>query len=92
MATLTEQDTGAFEPFTRERSAKLVEAMITQRPWADHQWARVALAIAASAVRRGRHLTESEKIENLAKSMEEAGDPEGIETAALIRAKAVTIS
>lgn len=84
---LTEQDPAAFEPFTRERSAKLIEAMAQWKPWNDKRNVRVALSIAARAVRRGRHLTEAEQIENLAKSMEEDGDPEGIECAAVLRSK-----
>lgn len=84
---LTEQDPAAFEPFTRERSAKLIEDMIRRRPWSDKADVRMALSIAARAVRRGRHLTEAEQLENLAKSMEEDGDLEGIECAALLRSK-----
>lgn len=62
----------------RERHAKLVEALIDQKPWRDELWARAALACAAHAIRRGRHLTEAEKLENLAKAMEEPieGDDE----------------
>lgn len=61
----------------REESAKLVEAMIHEAPYKDRPWARVALAIAARAIRRGRHLTDQEKLLNLADSMEgDAGDPE----------------
>ena len=63
----------------REAYARLVEAMIGQAPWKDQLWARTALAIAARSIRRGRHLTEAEKIENLAKSMEEELDGDSAE-------------
>lgn len=52
------------------RHAKLVEEMIQQQPWADKPDARVALAVAGRAIRRGRHLTEAEKLRNLADAME----------------------
>lgn len=73
-------DAGAPE---RDRLAKLVEEMIGQTPKHiyDTPTVRMALAIAASVVRRGRHLTDREKLLNLAKGMEEpiAGDtPEDI--------------
>lgn len=48
-----------------EEAAKLVEVMIEQAPWKDHIWARAALRIASRAVRRGRHLTNEEKLENI---------------------------
>lgn len=49
----------------REQCAQLVEAMITERPWSEKLWARGALAIAARAIRRGRHLTGEERAQNL---------------------------
>jgi hypothetical protein len=55
----------------REKHARLVEVMMDQTPWRDYLWARSALAAAGAAIRRGRHLTEAEKLENLAKAMEE---------------------
>lgn len=55
----------------RARSARLVEAMIGQRPWNEKPWARCVLAIAGRAVRRGRHLTEAEKAANLMAAMAE---------------------
>jgi len=55
----------------QERYAKLVEGLIDQAPWRDQMWARCALACAGSTIRRGRYLTEAEKLENLAKAMEE---------------------
>lgn len=62
---------------TQEEAAKLVEVMIRQRPWEDQPWARCALGAAARAIRRGRHLTEAEKLQNLAAAMEDdAGDTE----------------
>lgn len=54
-----------------ERAAKLVEEMLDQKPWKDRLWSRAALAIAARAIRRGRHLTENEKYENLRKVITE---------------------
>lgn len=59
----------------REKSARLIEEMIDQRIGKKRPDVRMALAIAASAVRRGRHLTEGEQLENLAKGFEET-DPE----------------
>jgi hypothetical protein len=57
------------------RHSQLVEQMIHETPWKDQPWARAALMIAARAIRRGRHLTEREKLENLAASFEdEPGD------------------
>jgi hypothetical protein len=58
----------------RDQCAELIEAMIWQAPWCDQPWARMALAIGARAIRRGRYLTEVEKMENLAVAMAE--DPE----------------
>ncbi len=58
-----------------ERAIKLVQALMNEKPWCDQQWARCALAIAASAIQRGRLWSEDEKLENLAKAMEE-DDPE----------------
>lgn len=59
----------------REISATLVEQMIEQRPWKDKRWSRCALAIAARAIRRGRHLTEEEKFENLMRAMADEEQP-----------------
>ena len=59
--------------------AKLVEAMMDQMPWCDQPWARCALVVAAAAIRRGRHLTEAEKLINLADAMEDdEGDPDDL--------------
>lgn len=71
----------------RERCAELVEQMLDMDPWKDQAWARCALMVAARAIRRGRHLTASEQLENLAKSLEEDGSPEGLSAAAKIRAR-----
>ncbi len=76
-------DLGAVE---RDRLAKLVEQMIGQSPKSiyDTPNVRMALAIAASVVRRGRHLTSREELLNLANGMEEPieGDtPEDIAAA-----------
>jgi hypothetical protein len=59
----------------RDRLAKMIEAMATQSPWADNVDCRMALAIAANNVRRGRPLTEQEKFSNLTKAIEE-DDPD----------------
>ncbi len=56
---------------TAEQCAALVEEMIGQQPWSDKAWARCALAIAARAIRRGSHLTEQEKLENLFAALNE---------------------
>lgn len=71
----------------REHCAKLCEDMITVKPYCDQPWARMALAVAARAIRRGRHLTSSEQLHNLADSMSEDG-PEFAEVADKIRALA----
>lgn len=70
----------------RERCARLVRQMMDEKPWVDQPWARMAISIAANAIKRGRHLTDQEKAENLAKAMEEEGDPDGVACAAKIRA------
>lgn len=56
----------------REECAAMVEAMMDEKPWKDQLWSRTALAIAARAIRRGRHLTEEERLKNLADAMEDA--------------------
>lgn len=66
----------------REIAAQLVEAMMDQSPWSDKIDARCALAIAARAIRRGRHLTNKERNENLAVEFDKDGDHK---TAELIR-------
>lgn len=49
----------------RVRLARMIEAMVQEEPWAGNGDCRMALAIAASNVRRGRPLTSAEKFENL---------------------------
>jgi Zn ribbon nucleic-acid-binding protein len=70
----------------REACAQLVEKMIPDRKRPDE---RVVLAIAANAIRRGRHLTSAEQLRNLADSMTQAdrenGTVENAEAAAIIR-------
>ena len=56
-------------PLSQEETAKLVDAMVDIEPWKDQIWARSALMIAARAIRRGRHLTDQEKLENLLKAI-----------------------
>lgn len=46
-------------------AADLVRVMITEPPWCEHAWARVALMLAARAIERGRHLTGAERMINL---------------------------
>lgn len=58
------------------KAAALCEALMEQTPYNKQPWARVALAIAARAIRRGRHLTPTEQLENMAKAFEEEGSPE----------------
>jgi hypothetical protein len=62
-----------------EHAAMLVEAMMDMTPWKDKMDVRCALAIAATAIRRGRHLTDKEKLDNLLRTVFEAK----AETAAL---------
>ncbi len=78
---LHEQEIGAqpTAPSTaaeRDRLARLVEGMINQAPQSIYgkPSVRMALAIAASVVRRGRHLTQREELMNLAAGMEEPID------------------
>lgn len=59
----------------RDRLAKLVESMIEEPTFAKSPHARMAIAIAASNVRRGRLLTSSEKFDNLTSAIEE-DDPD----------------
>jgi len=60
----------------RERCAAMLKELSGQSPLSDNSWARVALAIGARAIQRGRLLTDQEKLENLAKAFEEEGDHE----------------
>lgn len=53
----------------QDQSAALVEAMIDLPPWKDQMWSRGALMMAARAIRRGRHLTDIERVENLRKAI-----------------------
>lgn len=48
-----------------EEDASMVEEMITWPQFSDQPWARMALRIAARAIRRRRHLTDAEKLENI---------------------------
>lgn len=75
-----------LEGGAHERAARLVSAMVEESPWRDQQWARAALAIAASAIKRGRHLTEAEKLRNLADAMAEDDElNENAQAAATLR-------
>jgi len=56
----------------REFIAREIEATMEEGFYKKCAEARVALAIAASIVRRGRRLTSNEQLINLANAMEEA--------------------
>jgi hypothetical protein len=58
----------------QEECAALIDTMLTEAPWKDQMWARGALMIAARAIRRGRHLSASEKLDNAFKWIEGGGD------------------
>ena len=62
-----------------DRDAALCEALMQEKPYCDQPWARMALAVAARAIRRGRLLTGTEKTENLANAFDEEGDHETAE-------------
>ena len=64
------------EQRVREHCAQIVEELRSSHPWNEKPWAKMALFIAARAIRRGRNLTAAEKLENLAKSFEDEGEPE----------------
>ncbi|MDB5652881.1 MAG: hypothetical protein JWQ94_494 [Tardiphaga sp.] len=57
----------------RDQLADLVLEMLEHRPKGIYGKpdARLAIVVAASAVRRGRHLTEQEQLHNLANGIEE---------------------
>jgi hypothetical protein len=59
----------------KEFYAKLVEQMINEKPWCEKVWARASLATAARAIRRGRHLSGSEKLANLKAALIEEAEP-----------------
>lgn len=56
---------------TREECAQLVEVLAKQKPWCDHVMSRGALLLAAHIIRRGRHLTATEKLKNLKSALAE---------------------
>ncbi len=58
----------------RKQAAALCRQLIKERPFADQQWARLALGVAARAIERGRLLTAGEKLENLRKALAEDAD------------------
>jgi hypothetical protein len=63
----------------REKSAKIVEQTLHEMHLQDRQWARAAILFASRAVRRGRHLTAKEKLENFTKAMAACVADEGEE-------------
>jgi hypothetical protein len=48
-----------------ERAIHLIDIMLEQEPWRSEWGSRTALIIAKRAIERGRHLTETEKLNNL---------------------------
>ena len=62
-----------FDLLGSSSQALFGQAMIGQAPWKDRPWARLALSTAARAIWRGRHLTDREKLENLAAAIEDGG-------------------
>jgi hypothetical protein len=48
-----------------ERAIHLIDIMLEQEPWRSEWGARTALIVAQCAIERGRHLTETEKLDNL---------------------------
>lgn len=71
-----------------ERCALLVEELAARAPLRNQPWARVALALAASAIRRGRLLTDAEQLRNLASAVEADGTDELTDLAAALRREA----
>jgi hypothetical protein len=61
----------------REFIAREIEATMEESYYKKRPEARVALAIAAGIVRRGRRLTSREQLLNLANAMEEADKENG---------------
>jgi hypothetical protein len=59
--------------FVRERHAQLVEQMLQWPQWKDKSWVKLALTIAARAIRRGRHLSDSERMDSITKFLDEEG-------------------
>lgn len=61
----------------REFIAREIEATMDESFYKKRPEARVALAIAAGIVRRGRRLSSSEQLRNLANAMEDADRENG---------------
>lgn len=66
-----------LSPSEREFIAREIEATMDETFYKKRAEARVALAIAAGIVRRGRRLTSSEQLLNLANAMEQADQENG---------------
>jgi len=64
-------DAGTGPSPAREECAKLVEQMLEDPIFSNHARVKCALKIAARAIRRGRHLTPSEKLENVIRWLEQ---------------------
>ena len=71
----------------REFIAREIEATMEETFYKKRPDARVALAIAAGIVRRGRKLTSSEQLLNLANAMEDADRENGTDENAKIAAR-----
>jgi hypothetical protein len=66
-------DAGTGPSPAREACALLVDQMMEDPAFNKHPRTRMALMIAARTIRRGRHLTPSEKFENMLRWCEEEG-------------------
>lgn len=61
----------------RQHLNRLVLQMLDHPEHAKDQGVRCGLALAATTIRRGRHLTEAEKLRNLAKALADADEDGG---------------
>jgi len=68
-------DAGKGASPAHEECALLVDQMLEDPAFNKHARTRMALMIAARTIRRGRHLTPSEKFENMLRWCEEEGVP-----------------
>lgn len=62
------------EKLTQEQCALLVDQMLAEPAWANNRHSKLALTVAARAIRRGRQLGSHEKWENIKAFCEENGD------------------
>jgi hypothetical protein len=61
-------DAGA-EPVAWRGAVRLLHRLMQEKPFNEQPWARMALAIGAKAIMRGRLLTEAEKLQSLITEM-----------------------